>query len=511
MIFRENTAAGIYISQDQISIVLLKRGKNGPELVRSAVAPMPEGAVKDGNIADAALLSKAIRNLKVRSRIRTSRAAVSLFAKPVVVQIMDMPQQMPSNIRQFVDNEVKHCVALPSRDVVFDFCGIGSARRTACKRVLAVAAESARMVKLVRVCDKAGFKVELIEPPLVAYLRAIHKQKVTDKSGWNVLVAMLRGTALTLCVLKNGAMDFIRTQEMAKGSDGSDDLNCWLADELSEVVRFYDSEASENACKWEITAFVDAAQSPQATEEYLKSRITASSLQVRTIEDAYRDTLVAGSAMANKEHPSPVAVGLAMRLLMQAGDDVSINLVPREIERAREAQKDVLIAANAVALLLLIILLAVGGLTAMFGRVSQNAAAKQLLITKRNTDDVLVQHQHLDVRLWALSNLLDKTAHISASHRDVNWVEVFDDIREATPGSVRITSLSSQDGARVLIEGLAVSNEAVNSFVNLLEKSRSVVSVILLETRKQEGQNGFITYQLSCKLAIRSGKVNDAG
>jgi Tfp pilus assembly protein PilN len=147
----------------------------------------------------------------------------------------------------------------------------------------------------------------------------------------------------------------------------------------------------------------------------------------------------------------------------------------------------------------------------MFGRVNQSVAAKKLLVTKQDTDGMLEQHQHLDARLQVLSSRLDRIAHISASHRDVNWVEVFDDIRKAAPGSVRITSLFSQDGSRVLIEGLAMSNEAVNLFVNSLERSHSIASVVLLEARRQEGQNGFITYQLSCKLGIRSGKGDNAG
>jgi Tfp pilus assembly PilM family ATPase len=43
MRFGDKTAAGIDISQDRISIVLLKSGKNGPELVKSVSAPMPQG------------------------------------------------------------------------------------------------------------------------------------------------------------------------------------------------------------------------------------------------------------------------------------------------------------------------------------------------------------------------------------------------------------------------------------------------------------------------------------
>ena len=53
MKFVEQTVAGIDISQERISIALLKCGKNGPKLVKSVVAPIPAGAIKEGNIADA--------------------------------------------------------------------------------------------------------------------------------------------------------------------------------------------------------------------------------------------------------------------------------------------------------------------------------------------------------------------------------------------------------------------------------------------------------------------------
>jgi Tfp pilus assembly protein PilN len=517
MRFGDQTAAGIDISQDQISIVLLKNGKNGPELVRSAVAPMPEGAVKDGNIVDAALLSRAIRELKRRNgMLRTKRAAVSLFAKPVVTQIIDMPKQVPSNIRQFVNNEVKNCVSLPSRDIALDFCTIGSAKRTADKRVLAVAAESARMVELARVCSRAGFSVESIEPSLLAYLRAVYSQKVAGKDGSNVLIAMLRGAVLTLCVLKNGSVDFIRTKEIPGSSTDSVDLNRRLAEELSEVVRFYDIEGPENTGEWEITLFVDSTSSPQVDaaqssrdiEECLKSKIQTGHLQVRTIEDAYMDTPVAGS---KKEQPSPVAVGLAMELLTAQKDDVRINLVPPQIARVREAKRDALIAANAVAVMLLIMVLTIYVFDLMVERIYRNTVAKKQLIEGQDTEVMVEQHQQFDARLKMLSSRLDRLGEIRASHRDVNWADVFEDIRKATPGLVRITGLSCGDGSRVQIEGLAMSNEAVNLFVNLLEKSHNITSVTLLEARKQDGQNGLIVYQLSCKLGIGRGKIHNVG
>jgi Tfp pilus assembly protein PilN len=513
---------------------------------------------------------------------------VSLYAKPVVVQMMDMPKQVPSNIRQFVHNEVKNCVALPSRDIALDFCGIGSTRRTADKRVLAVAAENARMVELARVCSRAGFSVEAIEPPLLAYLRAIYEQRVIGKGGCNVLIAVLRGNALTLCVLKNGSVDFIRAKEFTSSAqeesqdacpafgkawdakveecqdcaevypdeydeckkltlerrDDSDDLNIWLADELSEVLRFYDIEVPENTGKWEITLFVDstlrldsgqtssprvdAAQSPRGIEECLKSKIqsvlrsgsgfaTAAAndetghLLVRTIEDAYMDTPLGGSAAGKDKLPSPVAVGLAMNLLTAQRDDVRINLVPPQVVRVREVKRDTLIAANAVAVMLLIMVLTIHAFDLMIGSINRSAVAKKQVITGQDTEAMVEQHQRLDAKLKILTARLDRIAQISASHRDINWAEVFDDIRKATPASVRITGLSCGDGSRVQIEGLAMSNEAVSLFVNLLEKSHNIASVVLLEARRQDGQNGLIVYQLSCKFGIRRGKADNVG
>lgn len=493
-------AVGIDISQERISIVLLNTGKNGLQLVKSASASLPEGAVKDGNIEDAAILTRAIRELGVRSKIRTGRAAVTLVAKPTVSQILDMPRQVPTNIRQFVQSEVKNCVALPSRDIVLDFCALGSGKRTTDKRILVVAVEEARMLELVGVCGKAGFEVETIEPALFAYLRAIYSSKIAGKGAANVLVAMLRGTVLTLCVVKNGSIDFIRTKE----TTDSGDLNRWLADELSEVVRFYDIEVPENIGQWDVTIFVDAGQSSEGLEGCLKSVISAANLQVRTIEDACADTTVDCSTAQKDDKPSPVAVGLAARLLKPELGDIKINLVPPRVIKAREAKLDAVIAANVIAAILLLMVLSIGGFAFMIKGVTRSSLVNKQLIAKQDTELMLQQHQNLDGRLNVLSTRLDRLSQISASHNDVNLVEMLDDIRKSTPGSVMISSISCQDGSRVLVEGLATSNEAVNLFVDLLEKSRIISSVALLEARKQDGQKNLITYQIGCKLVNRS-------
>ena len=510
MRFVEKTVAGIDITQERISIVLLKNGKNGPKLIKSVVAPVPEGAVKDGNITDAVLLSKAIRDLKVHNRIWTNRAAVSLFARPAVMQMIDMPKQMPPNLTQFVRGEMKHCAALPSGDIVLDYCALGSNRRSADKRILAVAAETKKVTELVHVLGRAGFSAEVVEPAMLSYLRAIGAKKIMGKSGCNVLVAILRESSLILCVLRNGVIDFVRIKEAARNATAAGDLCDWMADELTEIQKFYSVEVVDNPGKWEITVFADTGRLPQDAEERLKSKIQAGSLQVRTKNDAYLDTIFAGQAAGrNSEQPSPVAVGLAMNLLMAQRDDVRLNLMPPQIMQIKEAKKDVLVVAAVVAALLLLMVLAIAAPAYMIKKISGNTAGKVGRVSVRNTDKMIEKNRYLDAMVQALSNRLDSIAKISASHNDVNWAQLLENIRKATPKEVRINGLYCGDGARMQIGGLAMSNEAINSFVSALEKSPDIASVALLETSKQDGQKGFINYQISCKLGIKKGKADN--
>jgi Tfp pilus assembly protein PilN len=512
MRFVEKTVAGIDITQERISIVLLKNGKNGPKLIKSVVAPVPEGAVKDGNITDAVLLSKAIRDLKVHNRIWTNRAAVSLFARPAVMQMIDMPKQMPPNLTQFVRGEMKHCAALPSGDIVLDYCALGSNRRSADKRILAVAAETKKVTELVHVLGRAGFSAELVEPELLSYLRAVGSQKITGKSGCNVLIAILRESSLILCVLRNGVIDFVRTKEAARNATAAGDLCDWMADELTEIQKFYSVEVVDNPGKWEITVFADTAQLPQDAEGILKSKIQAGSLQVRTSRDAYLDTPINVQAAGKRsEQPSPVAVGLAMNLLMTQRDDVRLNLMPPQIVQLKEAKKDVLVAAAVVAALFLLMAMAVAAPAYMVKKISGNTAGKVRRVSVRNMDKLIEKNRYLDTRVQALSSRLDSIAKISASYSDVNWVQLFTNIRNATPASVRIVSLSCPDGQRIQIEGLALSNDAVNSFVSSLDKSPGISTVTLLESSKQDGQKGFINYQISCRLGVKKGKADDIG
>ena len=160
------TALGLDISDKRISMALLKGGKNGVKLLASASAPLPDGAVKNGSIENAEVLVKVIKGLKTRCGTRTTRTAVSLFTEPVITQIMGIPKQVPGNIGQFVQEQVKHVAVLPANNIALDFRGVAGtgAETNSASRLLVVAADDRKIDGIVKLCSQADLTVESIEP-----------------------------------------------------------------------------------------------------------------------------------------------------------------------------------------------------------------------------------------------------------------------------------------------------------------------------------------------------------
>jgi len=44
-----------------------------------------------------------------------------------------------------------------------------------------------------------------------------------------------------------------------------------------------------------------------------------------------------------------------------------------------------------------------------------------------------------------------------------------------------------------------------------LKNRPDISTVTLLESSKQEGQKGFVNYQINCKLGVKKGKEDDIG
>ena len=502
------TALGIDISNGRINMALFRKSSGGVELIKTATGPVPEGAIKNGNVEDAAILARGIKELRTRSkiRIRLRQAAVSLVARPMLMQIIEVPKQAPTGVGQFVHNEVKHCVALSGKKITLDFCGIGSGGRHGNERVFVVAADNQKVAQIFKACTLARVNVEAIEPPLVSYIRAFYAKKIAGSFDRNVLIAVLQNNALTLCAFKKQTVDFVRTRDITENRAEPSELYQWLAKEINAIIQFYDIEFPDSPGRWEISVVTDGAiQLQDDAEEFLKAKVACESLQVKTSKDAYQDTPIKQSKSSTKTETSVVAIGLAMKLLATDQSNLKINLLPSEAAEVKSFKKHALITGNIISAVLLVMVLAIGGLMFRIKKVNANIAHKKQQ-SSQNISELVKENKLLDRRIKQSSDGPGQLKVILSTHRDSNWVGLLSDLRARAPKTVCITNLFSKGSSRIFLEGLALSYESVRLFVNMLDKSEHVDSASLIETEKDDEESGLVRYAISCSLKSREGK-----
>jgi Tfp pilus assembly protein PilN len=501
MKLNNSTALGIDISDDRINIALLRKNKSGVELVKTASGPVIDGAIKNGNIEDVALLAKSIRELRKHSRmrLRLRQAAVSLVAKPVLLQIMEMPAHVPTSVGQFVHNEVKHCVVLSGKRIAMDFCGIGSGGKPGSDRLFVVASDNHNVAQIVKACNLARVNVEVIEPSVISYARAFYAKKIAGKFDCNILLATVQGGTLTLCVFRRQTLDFIRSRDIDQDKSEPAGLCGWLVDEINAVVQFYDSvESSESSGRWEIIVIADSVQLPDDVLESQRSRLTVSNLQIKRPEDAYQDTPIVRDNVEVEEGASAVAVGLAMKLLLPNETNLRINMLPPEAADVKSLKRHALITANILAAILFIMIIAIAGLGLQAKSLKAEIERKKSEPLLSDLKALVKEEKIIDSRIKQLSGEPGRLNEILDSREDVDWPALLNDIRKGTPKTVCITSMFNKGNTTLNVEGVGLSYEAIRWFVNMLGESKHIATASLTETEKDDEKGGLIRYSISC-------------
>ncbi len=507
MKFGSKSALGIDISQNRISLALLKKDGSGVKLLRSASGPVPAGAIKDGSIEDAALLAKAVRKLKNTVTVRPVRTAVSLFVEPTVMQIMDIPAKVPSNIGKFVQDQVKHFAVLLGKKIALDFFGVGSEAGST-SRVLTVATDGQQVDELVKMYSRAGIAVEAIEPPLLACITALYAEKIEGRFDSNVLIAVLRDNSLTLCVFRKHAMDFVRTREISEETAGPDKMCQWLAGQMNTVIQSYDIEAPLSCAKWEITVVADSTQLPADAQEVLRANVARTNLQLLRSEDICQAAAVGQSRRITNcdptDKPSLAAIGLAMKLLDVNACNLGVNLLPQKAIKLRATQKRSLITVNIVAAILLVMILAISVHIWNVNKLNESTEQKKSRLTQ-STRSLVEKRELIEEQVKTVSKRLNGINKILDSHHDAYWPGLLSDIAKKRPKTVLITGLTSGDNSQASLKGLAISNEDVYLFMEMLNKSEHIDAAAIVETKKDSDNNGLVSYEIRCSLTARKG------
>jgi len=503
-------ALGIDVSQNHIDLALLRKDRNGVKLLKAASGPVPAGAIKDGRIENAAALAKAVRRLKNRIEMRTIPTAVSLFTGPTILQVMDIPGQVPDNISNFIQQQVKQFAVLLRKTIALDFCAVSAvdSAPSLAGRVLTVATDGQRVDELVAMFRRAGIAVDSIEPAFLACTRVLYADRIEGKFDSNVIIAVLRDDSLTIGVFRKQTLGFVRTRQLGEEKTQPQQLCRWLAAQISMIMQSYDAETASNSEAWQVTVVADWPQLPPDAGQTLAAGVTSSNLQLLTPEDFSQIAVVSSShkraGLRRTGKPSLMAVGLAMKLLDTNGCSLGANLLPAEVVRVRSTRRRALITANVAAAILLLMMLAVGGSIWKLDKTNQDINRKKSRMLQ-DTHSLVQKRKSVGEQVKTVSARLDRINEILESRCDINWPGLLSDIAKTRPKTVCVTSLSNRTGSQMSLKGLAVSNEDVYLFVDRLSKSEHIRSASIFETKKDKDNNGLVSYEIRCDLTTRKG------
>jgi hypothetical protein len=497
-----SSALGIDVSNGLINLALVRKAKGAFQLVKAASGPVPEGALKDGNVEDPLALTRAIRKLQLKHRIHSGQSAISLVAHPVLVQVLDLPENMPTNIRSFVRERVRQCAVLPIKDVALDFCGLKTAAGG--RKALVVAAANRRIGDTITNMNRVdmNLKIEAVEPGTVALLRALFTKKVALRPEENQLFMIVGDGVTSFYLFRDKVLDFVRTKhpepQVCNGCDLNSEqcIRC-LQREINAIIQYYELEVPDNSGSWEINVLSEVGELNASQLEMLQIGFETAKINIINPEEAYLDTPIEGVKPGQK--PSAAAIGLAMKLLGCRDGNLDVNLLPDEANEIKIARKHAWIIANAAAVAVFAMVLSVPYFQMKANRLSGQIKKKEADLDLR-TRAVLTEQRAVDIQTKRINTSMESMGTVFDTVPFLKWGQLLGDLKNVTPRNVRITKLSSDDNKTMSIDAHGLSYGAVRLFVEKLTACKQVKSAVLVGSHKDSRGSGLVRYSIKCNL-----------
>jgi Tfp pilus assembly protein PilN len=491
---RVKTALGIDVTEAQVAAVLIKRIRDGAVILQTARVPLASGTVVDGRIVDPDALLAALKVLKIKHGMRARYYGLSLPVLGALARVIPLETADPQEIAGHISGEVRQYAAFSGRETMSDFRLLAPATHNDPGRALVMATDREAVTTLVGTCHSVGIQPAIVELAVIACIRALD----AGKQQAHTLLAVYKEGTLSLCVLTRGTLDFIRTKRIAATETSCSGIHPRLAEEINAVIQFYNMERLDGSARWTVIIINDDGHAvPTNAQRDLEECICADDVQYWPGTSPMPRGIAYEGDRANL---SFTALGVALRLLEEEHAS-GINLLPQETGQARRAKRRVLLAANVLAAMVPAIVLVAGALSYVTGRVHRHISiAKQEELASGNHTlatavDELAYNQG---EIGTLEAELDCLRRASASRSEVDWCHLLADVKSAIPRVMCITELSLRGGSMVSIEGVAQSAQAVDVFVDMLNRSEHIGRASLLHKGRANSDHMGIRYTIRC-------------
>lgn len=336
---------GLDIGTDYVRAALIKPSGAGFTLSGYSRAPMPFGAVVEGEIVDPEAVASAIRSLWKSAGFKSKEVAIGLANQKVVVRLIDLPFMQKDELDGAIQYQAQDYIPIPVEEAILSYDVIGDYMTPADEHmmeVLLVAAQRDMIDSAVGAIDSAGLKLVRIDVSAFALVRALlgsENSLLPDEGeGATALIHITSGFT-NIAVVERGVPRFTRVSSVAGNEftqavanvlnltyDEAEALKIEVGlpsldgvPTASTIVSADTMQAAQQALEREANKFI--AEVRRSLDYYLTQ-----ATQIRTI----KRIIVTGSGSMLRNLPNYIEKGLQTEVIL--GDPLARIQVANSVE-----------------------------------------------------------------------------------------------------------------------------------------------------------------------------------
>lgn len=204
------TVIGLDIGTTRARAVELQMGRSGPTVVRYAEAPLPLGAVQDGEVAEPEGVVPALRQMWAQAKFSTKDVVIGVGNQRVMVRSLDLPWMPMKQLRTSLPFQVQDTLPVAVEDALLDFYPTAEYQGQTGRTVqgLLVAATRDTVAANVAAVESAGLRPRMVDLNAFALLRA---HALAAQSARTVALVDIGARITNVVITHDGLPQLVRT------------------------------------------------------------------------------------------------------------------------------------------------------------------------------------------------------------------------------------------------------------------------------------------------------------
>ena len=235
---------GLDIGSTNVRAVEVEFGPRGPaqtpapEVLRFGEAPLPPGAVRDGEVVEPAVVSTALRQLWRETKFSSKEVIIGVGNQRVLVRDLDLPAMPLDQIRKSLPYQVQDQIPINVEDALLDFVPTGTAagQHGPMVRGLLVAATKDTVEANLAAVHAAGLRATMVDLTALALTRSLARGPWASRT---VALVDIGARITNVVIVERGMPQFVRVLPTG-GQDMTDAISSAMAisDAEAEVLKY---------------------------------------------------------------------------------------------------------------------------------------------------------------------------------------------------------------------------------------------------------------------------------